>query len=163
MGLALLALLALLVACGPRPEARVKGKGYSFPIPQGWERVDTKELKADSGIKQSKPATPDLRAVFLVQPLDAAAAAFEPTDTAVCKQTAEAMAAARKGSASGVGLANGPTGKTCQFAVTAGTRETRFTFVKGPKEPWLIGCDRDIKDQAVLAACDQALAGLRFE
>ncbi len=144
----------------------VGNASLSLPIPKGYTDVSAEAVK-------KMPALANKGAIALVKggvvSINLVPAEHMPdadfTDTKECAVLAKDMEARLHGESPSSTIVAGPTGKTCQIALSYRKPPILVlsTIVRGPKDSWMLTCTMGPMDAEARQGCQAILRSIKFK
>ncbi|MEI8254129.1 MAG: hypothetical protein WCJ30_00485 [Deltaproteobacteria bacterium] len=159
----LIVLVGGVVACGKR---EIRTTDFTFPIPRGYvEETSAPMAPGALAIRQRQRVQPDFfMGSVVVTPIPPSNPPFNAADPTLCSQVGVAIAQQQGATLIGAGIVSTPFGGSCQYDIQSNTtrQAARGIVMRGPRSMWMLTCNHDPRDAAVLSACQSVVDGWRF-
>jgi hypothetical protein len=146
---------------GPR---RIEGKGFSFPVPRGYEDIGGElrpdQVAADAVAVGARTRTKGFRPTITLQ---RGKVRVRTGDVASCGETGRMIASGVKGRLKEAAMVATGAGRSCQMVVVAPEGVALITELNGPDQTWLMTCNHAVGDGEAGKVCRATLAGFRFK
>jgi len=144
---------------------------FSLPVPSGFSKPTAERfVKAAPGgvvLIENKRVKPNMFLASIVVKKIASGPDFDPSDSALCKEMANGMAAQMDAVLKANQMVMTSAGNMCQWTLT-NMKESNRGFIgtlmyKTRDNAWIVGCNFDNSDRLAQDACAEVLKGWAFK
>ncbi len=157
-----------------KDQSRASGRSYSIPVPNGFVIMESArnsqvaQLRSAGGlvlVQRERSAFENAYLAHVVVAPTHMPGKMDLQSKRTCGRVAYRGAGSVGGTVQAAGIAELPSGRSCQYTVrypTQANRAATATIFATPEETWVLTCNYDIRDAAAISACTQVVDGWRF-